>query len=134
MQLVSGNLIARVLGVGVLGAPFLGYIQNTRIDAQLQQQDSQLHARVIAPEKRDWVLGWAVGKYRTIDSQRLADQSKSEQQTINELQDSVSQKALATVAIFPVIMLICYLGLILYFNARGGYRAEELPFHERQDE
>jgi hypothetical protein len=29
---------------------------------------------------------------------------------------------LAKVVFFPLFMLVCYLGLIAYFNSRGGYR------------
>ena len=29
-------------------------------------------------------------------------------------------------AIFPAFMLICYLGLILYFRSRGGYKPVNL--------
>ena len=30
--------------------------------------------------------------------------------------------ALRTIAILPLIMLLVYLGLILYFRSRGGYK------------
>jgi hypothetical protein len=31
--------------------------------------------------------------------------------------------------VLPVIMFVCYLGLILYFQSRGGYRAQVLAGH-----
>jgi MFS family permease len=37
-----------------------------------------------------------------------------------------SQGALADMAIFPFIMLISYIGLIMYFKGRGGYKPIEL--------
>ena len=36
------------------------------------------------------------------------------------------QATLATIAVLPGIMLICYLGLIAYFKATGGYKAKRL--------
>jgi hypothetical protein len=36
------------------------------------------------------------------------------------------QASLASVAIFPVFMLACYLVLIFYFKGRGGYKPVEL--------
>ena len=36
------------------------------------------------------------------------------------------QASLASVAIFPVFMLVCYLALIFYFKGRGGYKPVEL--------
>ncbi len=37
-------------------------------------------------------------------------------------------------AIFPCIMLACYLLLILYFRSKGGYEAEELTGHTAVDD
>jgi hypothetical protein len=37
-----------------------------------------------------------------------------------------SQASLATVAVLPGIMFLCYLGLVLYFKSKGGYKAVEL--------
>ena len=31
-------------------------------------------------------------------------------------------------------MCVCYLGLILYFKSRGGYKAEVLAGHAAEDE
>jgi hypothetical protein len=36
------------------------------------------------------------------------------------------QGTLGAIAILPVIMLACYVGLLLYFKAHGGYRATHL--------
>ena len=33
---------------------------------------------------------------------------------------------MAKIALFPTFMLLCYVGLFLYFRSRGGYRAVEL--------
>ena len=32
------------------------------------------------------------------------------------------QKALASMAVFPLIMLICYIVIWFYFKSRGGYK------------
>jgi len=40
--------------------------------------------------------------------------------------ESQERPPLMTVAIFPAIMLVCYIVLILYFWAKGGYRPVEL--------
>ena len=45
---------------------------------------------------------------------------------IDTITGTAKKNALATVAIFPAIMLICYLILIYYFRSRGGYKAEVL--------
>ena len=37
-------------------------------------------------------------------------------------------------AIFPCIMLVCYLILIGYFRSKGGYEAQVLTGHAAHDE
>ena len=44
------------------------------------------------------------------------------------------QHALAKIAVLPVIMCVCYLVLIVYFQFRGGYQAQVLTGHAAQDE
>ena len=39
-----------------------------------------------------------------------------------------------TVAIFPCIMLVCYLILLAYFKSIGGYKAAVLAGHAAHDE
>ena len=38
----------------------------------------------------------------------------------------LAQATLAKVAVLPAVMFVCYLGLILYFRSRGGYRPVEV--------
>lgn len=38
-----------------------------------------------------------------------------------------------TVAIFPVLMFVCYLILIAYFRSKGGYEARVLTEHDAED-
>jgi MFS family permease len=44
------------------------------------------------------------------------------------------KKALTWTAAVPALMALCYLLLILYFRARGGYKAEVLVGHGAEDE
>lgn len=62
------NAIAGVgmLGVGILGGPWLGYLQDTRIDARLQSR-RDVYAEVIAPQERASVLG----NYRALDGEKV---------------------------------------------------------------
>ena len=45
---------------------------------------------------------------------------------IAAVREEAKKAALLTVTIFPIIMLICYVALIFYFRAKGGYKAEVL--------
>jgi TRAP-type mannitol/chloroaromatic compound transport system permease large subunit len=50
----------------------------------------------------------------------------TDQLAVAAVQAGAKKNALSTAAIFPAIMLVCYLALILHFKSRGGYRSEEL--------
>ena len=50
-----------MLGVGIVGAQFLGYIQDTSVEQSLQKKEPGLHTRLV--DKKDWILG----SYRALD-------------------------------------------------------------------
>ena len=47
-------------------------------------------------------------------------------QELDQVRVDAKRGAMQTVAILPLIMAACYLGLILYFRAKGGYTVVEL--------
>lgn len=122
------NLIAGVgmLGVGIVGSVFLGNIQDKAVDRNLLAEDATLHEEVMGKEKYS-----VFGKYRAIDQEKLEGVAAEDTSTIDVIREASKKGALKTVAIFPVIMLICYLILIAYFRSTGGYRAEELVGHAK---
>ena len=63
------------------------------------------------------------GKYKAIDQQKVDSASESDRTVIASISSDAKKGALATVAIFPIIMLICYLILVFYFRSKGGYKA-----------
>ena len=46
--------------------------------------------------------------------------------TTSEGENRAKKGALRTVALFPLVMLICYLSLWIYFKRKGGYEAVDL--------
>ncbi len=62
------------------------------------------------------------------------DAAKAEVEAIDKVDRESKQAALAKIAILPCIMFLCYLILVLYFRAKGGYRAEVLTGHAADDE
>ncbi len=110
-----------MLSVGVIGAVFLGNIQDKQIDRELFQQNPAVHVKVVAEEKSS-----VFGKYKPLDQDKIVSLESDEKLVVETIKASAKKNALLTVAIFPVIMLICYLTLILYFKSKGGYKAEEL--------
>jgi len=187
------NAIAGVgmLGVGIVGAQWLGYLQDTQIDKTLKSQGVMYERLMDQTERRS-----IFANYRALDSRvvneiqdkvilynyvkdhgenigALADDSafqthvrnaydhlcrtpddtsvrsheemlqaldaqgvfldaagyaviQSEKEVLDKTTTLAKQNAMSTVAILPIIMACCYLGLILYFRSQGGYKAVAL--------
>lgn len=196
------NAIAGVgmLGVGIVGLPLMGNLQDTRAVSQL---DSHLAETYVDAEPKTSVLG----KYRAIDVQAVSrikgtydlatfsakakaalgenatpaalaaalsanpdyvdkakwaydvivrekgdttklshadmvaalrdaniivDEAtfeatvKGEHATVFAIKKDSAQFAMQWIAVLPLIMAACYIGLIVYFRAKGGYRAVDL--------
>ena len=72
--------------------------------------------------------------YKTVSDKSLnqlveklpKDDQSGVEKNIKQVRAKSKQGALATMAIFPAIMLIGYILLILYFKARGGYKVQEI--------
>jgi hypothetical protein len=108
-----------MLGVGVVGAVFLGYIQDTAIETALREKPA-IHGQVTTDKK------WVFGSLEAVDPAKVKKLSEAEQEEVTALSVKAKKGALATVAIFPGIMLVCYLILIFYFQSQGGYTAVDL--------
>lgn len=121
------NAVAGVgmLAAGIVGGPFLGYIQDTQVAKEIsvydQQNNTQLHDTYVIQEKRG-----VFGKYTSLDHNKVETAPETEQAPIHEIQDGAKKGALQTVALFPIFMMLCYIGLILYFRSKGGYKPEEI--------
>ncbi|MHC4985931.1 MAG: MFS transporter [Planctomycetota bacterium] len=51
---------------------------------------------------------------------------EAEHAAIHEVKMDSTRFAMQWIALLPIIMAVCYLGLIIYFRAKGGYRAVDL--------
>ncbi len=135
-----------MLAVGTLGFPYIGSLQaQKQIDAVVESEAAQKvpgliqEGKLTTLESRDI---YEIIAYDAISDDKLADAVKAlpeaEANTVNAeiaaARNKSNQGALANMAIFPVIMFIGYLLLILYFKARGGYKAEVLVGHAAEDE
>ena len=117
------NAIAGVgmISVGVLGGPILGTIQDQALDARLATEAPAIHGAV-AGEPTDAYLM----HFQPVDRAKVAALPETDRKTVEQITTTNSQKTLAKFAVLPAIMFFCYIGLILYFRARGGYKQVEL--------
>ncbi len=110
-----------MISVGVLGNPFLGVLQDKSLDDALHAQNPALHAQLTLPEEERFLM-----RYQPLDKQKIGELSEEQQAEVDQVMAATNQGTLARVAILPVIMFFCYLGLIFYFRSKGGYKAVEL--------
>ncbi len=137
-----------MLTVGTLGMTFLGALQSNR---QIEILETSEVAQAVPELLNDGKLTvvenrsiYEIIKYQAVNERKLKEllaQAADTPERRDQWQKAIDraliqgkQRALADVAIFPAFMLGAYLCLILYFKAKGGYRAEVLVGHQAVDE
>ncbi|MFO0959193.1 MAG: MFS transporter [Isosphaeraceae bacterium] len=110
-----------MLAVGVIGTALLGNIQDKEVDRRLEQQNPDLHAKVVADEKVS-----LFGAYKPLKEGEVEQLPEAQKAEIDDIKAGAKKDALMTVAIFPCIMLVCYLILLGYFKTQGGYKPKIL--------
>ena len=110
-----------MLAVGILGAPFLGYMQETSTTQQLQAANPALYQQVTM--KQNYLLG----AYEAVDPAKSA--AITDAKSLADLQAATTAgkfTALGKMAMFPAFTFACYLALLAYFKSRGGYKQVHL--------
>lgn len=117
------NAIAGVgmISVGVLGNPAIGIWQDQAFDRLMTERSPELHARVVVERE-----GGLLGTTRTLDQMKFEQLDETDRKVVTEEVVKSQQETLARIAILPAIMFVCYVGLIFYFRAKGGYKAQVL--------
>ncbi|MEL7187627.1 MAG: MFS transporter, partial [Pseudomonadota bacterium] len=109
-----------MLGVGVVGAVFLGLIQDQSIETQLAAENPVIHEQIVATKNS------VFGEYDAIDPALRPQLSDEDNAVVDQTIEEATKGALGTVAIFPVLMFLSYLGLMLFYRSQGGYRPRVL--------
>ncbi|MDG1242465.1 MAG: MFS transporter [Opitutae bacterium] len=112
------NAIAGIgmLTVGILGGPFIGYLQESSVTSAIEAEMPAVFEQVTA--ESDYLLG----QYTALNAEALLLLDAEVQAEAAEISERETQGALAKMAIFPAFMLACYIGLIFYFKRQGGYK------------
>lgn len=135
-----------MLTVGTLGTPYIGIlVADKKIDAMVESADLNESLPDLTEDGTLTVLNtkklYETIPYDEVDEEKLdalvaalpEDDQKGVKEQINTLATNSSQGALASMTVFPIIMLIGYLLLIFYFKSKGGYKAEELTTHAAEE-
>ncbi len=111
-----------MMAVGIVGAVFLGFVQDKGIDNTIANYDqmnrTSLHANYISVEKNS-----IFGTYQAIDIASFEKAPAYEREIIENSIFEAKKEALKTVAELPVIMLVSFIALFFYFMKQGGYHA-----------
>jgi MFS family permease len=110
-----------MLAVGILGAPFLGFLQEFSATQQLASANPALYQTVTVQKN------YLLGTYQAIDPVKVAAVTDEKSQAEITAATTTGQfSALGKMALFPLFTLVCYLALIVYFKSKGGYKPVQL--------
>ena len=109
-----------MLGVGVIGAQFMGLFQDQTVEKILLEEQPAIHAKVV--DDKEGVFG----AYKAVSPDKASELNEEETSALAEIQAAAPQATLKTTALFPAVMLVCYLLIIFYFRGRGGYKPVEI--------
>ncbi len=128
---ITGGL--GMIAAGVIGAGVLGFIQDKSVDKNILAYDklnnTNIHATYVTENRTSFF-----GAYQALDQSKLATATQAEAATVTSIKDTAKKEALRVIVIFPIVMLASYLLLILYFRAKGGYKAVVLKKAVHQKE
>jgi hypothetical protein len=105
-----------MLAVGIVGAPFLGYIQDTSVATVLEKESPAIYQSYTSPKPTIF------GEITALDPEKEKAAPEADTTTITTVKTNATKGALKTVAIFPCIMFVCFIILIVYFRSKGGYK------------
>lgn len=110
-----------MLAVGILGFPFIGYLQESSATQRLQITSPAVYQSVKVEKT------YLLGNYEAIDPAKAAAlQPGTARAAVQSATTAGQFAALGKMALFPAFMLCVFVGLILYFKSKGGYRPVEL--------
>jgi DHA2 family metal-tetracycline-proton antiporter-like MFS transporter len=119
---ITLNVVAGVgmLAAGIVGSPVIGGVQDRAMVQHIAEYDAkngtQLSAAVTG--ERDGMFG----KYTAVDPAKRSAMPAEDKAVVDKIDAESKLEALRTIAILPLIMLLVYIGLWLYFRSRGGYK------------
>jgi MFS transporter, DHA2 family, metal-tetracycline-proton antiporter len=119
---ITMNVVAGIgmLGAGVIGGPLIGQVLDRQMVHGVAAYDAKNNTQLVENLKTDRT--GIFGDYTAIDPSKRAALAGDEKAAVEAADRESKHDALRTIAILPGIMFLVYLGLILYFRSRGGYK------------
>jgi MFS family permease len=119
---ITLNVVAGVgmLAAGIVGSPVIGGVQDRAMVQHIAEHDAsngtQLSAAVTVQKNGMF------GTYTAVDPEKRGAVAGEDKAVLDRIDAESKLEALRTIAILPLIMLLVYLALILWFRSRGGYK------------
>lgn len=118
-----------MIAVGVLGFPFIGFLQASTESSVLTEISQPTAEKVL--EQKDYM---GVSYQAVNPEKKNAITAPEELEALEEAGKAGDFTALGKMAYFPAFMLLCYIAMWLYFKSKGGYEAVELTSSGNDDE
>ena len=117
------NAIAGIgmLTVGIVGGPLIGKMQEDSAKLAIEKESDKGTYTKLSVDRT-----YFLGAYTAIDEEKLKALPKEEKEEVEKIAKRGKQSALANITVFPIMMLLAYIGLAYYFKRQGGYKAVEL--------
>ena len=131
-----------MIAVGVVGAPFIGFIASNLSAADLENKNPEVAKSVLNDVEYFSISYKAINKELLKEKESFIETEKKRSvqdknnQSLSDAENFVGiiknaqragrVEALSRIALFPAFMLICYILLYLYFKGKGGYKPIEL--------
>lgn len=133
-----------MLAVGTLGTVYIGILQaDKQIDAIANETEITQAVSGLVDDQGDLTTvkentAYYILDYSAVDDAKVgelvatlpADKQEAVNKKITEVKEASAQGALANMAVFPLIMLVAYVGMFFYFKTKGGYQAQHLTTDE----
>jgi MFS family permease len=119
---ITMNVVAGIgmLGAGVIGGPLIGQVLDRQMVHGVAAYDTAHNTQLVEQLKTDRT--GILGAYIAIDPSKRATLAGDEKGAVDAADRESKHDALRTIAWLPMIMFVVYLGLILYFRSKGGYK------------
>lgn len=122
---LNGVSAVGVLFLGVLGSPYIGYKQDLDMEKRLSSTEHTTLHQMVKGESKPGIFGIAP----TLDQAKIKALPAEQAKALEAVQAASKRSVFTTIAILPSFMLICYIGLFLWYRSRGGYKPVEIGAH-----
>ena len=119
---LNGVSAVGVLFLGVLGSPYIGFKQDGDLEKRLSEPAHAALYATVKGEPKPSIFGSSP----TLDQAKIKALPEAQAKELEEVQAASKRSVFTTIAILPGFMLLCYIGLFLYFRGKGGYKPVDL--------